>query len=271
MPLAFSLATTVKGQITDGDENTMHCEPLGMRAIPQAGTETADTKQATVRLETLCVIPARGGSKGIPHKNIADLHGKPLLAYTIEAARRSGAFSRIIVSTDCERIAGVAREHGAEVPFLRPGHLSSDQALAGDAISHLLDALAEKENYHPRAFANLYPTSPFRTPQTLAYLVSKLAEGYTEVLTVKPVSRRTQYFHLRGGELDSIPHLAPGAVLPFRHYGYFYGQRLDLQGVNRRFLHHIKDKFSLVDIDTPADLDLACRILTQGLFPQSLR
>jgi len=220
-------------------------------------------------LDVLCVIPARGGSKGIPNKNIADLHGKPLISYTIEAARRSLAFSRIIVSTDSERIAEVARLHGAEVPFMRPKELASDRSVSCEVIDHLLAALAERENYRPHAFVTLYPTSPFRSPETLAYLVSKLAEGYREVLTAKPLPRETEYFHRCGETLSRMRprHTPANVVLPFRPYGYFYGLRLDQQSERNRFVHYLEGKLALVDIDTPADLLLADRLIARGLFP----
>lgn len=222
-------------------------------------------------LDVLCVIPARGGSKGIPNKNIADLHGKPLIAYTIEAALRSSAFSRIIVSTDSERIAEVAREHGAEVPFMRPRRLSSDHAVSCEVVDHLLRVLLERENYRPQAYATLYPTSPFRRPETIAYLVSKLSEGFLDVLTAKPIPRRTEYFVHQAGSLARMRPQSGDAVplAPFRPYGYFSGHRIDNQGDRRRFIHYLEDKLSLVDIDTPADLALAERLIARGLFPRA--
>lgn len=110
----------------------------------------------------LAIIPARGGSKGIPRKNIKHLAGKPLIAWTIQAALDSHVFDRIIVSTDDEEINQVSKKHGAEVPFLRPLELASDTAKSIDVVLDLLKKLADKEHYFPDAIMLLQPTSPFR-------------------------------------------------------------------------------------------------------------
>lgn len=111
----------------------------------------------------LAIIPARGGSKGLPGKNIKTLAGQPLIAYTIKAALRAGLVSRVIVSTDSEEIAETARKYGAEVPFMRPAELASDTANAMDAFFHVLERLRETENVDFESFVVLQPTSPLRT------------------------------------------------------------------------------------------------------------
>ena len=93
----------------------------------------------------LAVIPARGGSKGVPHKNIRDLDGKPLIAYTIEAAIKSKVFDKIVVSTDSSEIAEIAQRYGAEVPFIRPKDLSGDFSSSDDVVLHAIDYFKEKE------------------------------------------------------------------------------------------------------------------------------
>lgn len=109
----------------------------------------------------LAVIPARGGSKGIPGKNIKTLCGHPLIAYTISAARKSVYIDDVVVSTDSDEIAEVAIRYGAEVPFLRPAELSGDTAKSIDALVHARDALAEAgRNYDSIVF--MQPTSPLR-------------------------------------------------------------------------------------------------------------
>lgn len=92
----------------------------------------------------VAMIPARGGSKRIPRKNIKPFFGKPVIAYSIELALNSGLFERVIVSTDDEEIADIARAYGAEIPFLRPPHLSDDHASTNDVIAHSLDWLAHE-------------------------------------------------------------------------------------------------------------------------------
>jgi N-acylneuraminate cytidylyltransferase len=114
------------------------------------------------RLEVLAVIPARGGSKGIPRKNIRDFAGAPLIAYSIAAGLRSGLVTRTIVSTDDEEIAAVAREYGAETPFLRPSELALDNTTDFPVFEHALRWLAENENYRPDIVVQLRPTSPVR-------------------------------------------------------------------------------------------------------------
>lgn len=112
--------------------------------------------------EVLAIIPARGGSKGIPGKNIKDFAGFPLIAYSIVAGHQSEFVTRVIVSTDDEEIAQVARQYGAEAPFLRPAEFAQDDTLDLPVAKHCLDWLAVHENYFPEAVVWLRPTSPIR-------------------------------------------------------------------------------------------------------------
>ena len=114
------------------------------------------------RPEVLAIIPARGGSKGIPGKNIRSFAGYPLVAYSIAAAQQSKHVTRVIVSTDDEKIAEVARQFGAEVPFMRPAEFAQDNSLDFPLFEHALNWLAEHENYHPDIVIQLRPTSPIR-------------------------------------------------------------------------------------------------------------
>lgn len=111
----------------------------------------------------LCVIPARGGSKRIPHKNIKDFCGKPLIAYSIEAAVNSGVFDEVIVSTDDENIAKIARGFGAKTPFMREANLSDDFATTSDVIKDA--ALKMSENF--QTICCLYATAPLLTSEIL--------------------------------------------------------------------------------------------------------
>lgn len=110
----------------------------------------------------LAIIPARGGSKGIPRKNIRSFAGYPLIAWSIAAAKQSTLVTRIIVSTDDEEIAAIAREWGAETPFLRPAELAQDKTTDLPVFEHALKWLEEIENYHPEIVVQLRPTSPIR-------------------------------------------------------------------------------------------------------------
>lgn len=114
----------------------------------------------------LAIIPARGGSKGIPRKNIRPFAGYPLIAWSIAAAKQSSLVTRIIVSTDDEEIASVAREWGAETPFSRPAKLAQDKTTDLPVFEHALKWLEEIEGYHPDVVVQLRPTSPIR-PRTM--------------------------------------------------------------------------------------------------------
>lgn len=111
---------------------------------------------------TLAIIPARGGSKGLPGKNVRELCGKPLIAWSIEKARKSRFLDRVVVSTDDARIAQVARDFGAEVPFLRPPELAIDTASTYDVIRHALSHYGERHGEQFAYTVLLEPTSPLR-------------------------------------------------------------------------------------------------------------
>ena len=115
-----------------------------------------------MKSEILAIIPARGGSKGIPRKNIRNFAGYPLIAWSIAAAKQSSLVIRVIVSTDDEEIAAVGREWGAETPFLRPSELAQDNSTDLPLFEHALKWLAENENYKPDVVIQLRPTSPIR-------------------------------------------------------------------------------------------------------------
>ena len=108
----------------------------------------------------VCIIPARGGSKRIPKKNIRDFLGKPMLAYSIQAAIQSGLFQRIIVSTDSEEIADIAKQYGAEVPFMRPAELADDHAGTDAVMTHALK-YCQTHGCDPKFACCIYATAPF--------------------------------------------------------------------------------------------------------------
>ena len=117
--------------------------------------------------KVLGLITARGGSKGIPKKNIVNVGGKPLIAWTIEAALKSHVFDRVVVSTDNNEIASIAQKWGAEVPFTRPDRLAKDDSPHADVLIHAINWLQEKEDYLPEFLMLLQPTSPLRTSQDI--------------------------------------------------------------------------------------------------------
>jgi YrbI family 3-deoxy-D-manno-octulosonate 8-phosphate phosphatase len=127
--------------------------------------------------EVLAIIPARGGSKGIPRKNIRLLAGHPLIAYSIEIAKRSSSVTRVIVTTDDQEIASVAKSLGAEVPFLRPSELAQDDTRDLPVFQHALKWLKENEGYQPKAVVQLRPTTPIRERNSVDQAVKILMEN----------------------------------------------------------------------------------------------
>jgi len=118
-------------------------------------------------MEVLCLIIARGGSQRVPNKNIRLLAGRPLLGYSIAAAKNSRYVNRIIVSTDSDAIADVAKKEGAEIPFKRPAEISQGHSTELQAMEHALGWLRDHEKYEPDLVVLLRPTSPFRTTATI--------------------------------------------------------------------------------------------------------
>lgn len=122
------------------------------------------------------IIPARDGSKGIPQKNIMDIGGFPLIAYSIAAAKLSKKIDRVIVSTDSNEIAEIAKLFGAEVPFMRPKEIATDTSPDIDFIKHALLWFKAKEGRIPEYFVHLRPTTPLRHPADIDRSITKLAE-----------------------------------------------------------------------------------------------
>jgi len=115
-----------------------------------------------IETQVLAIIPARGGSKSIPRKNIRPFAGHPLIAYSIAAGLAAKTVTRLIVSTDDEEIAAISRRYGAETPFIRPAEFSQDQTPDLPVFRHALHWLAEHEGYQPEIIVQLRPTSPVR-------------------------------------------------------------------------------------------------------------
>ncbi len=125
--------------------------------------------------EVLALIPARGGSKGIPRKNVLPILGKPVIAYTIEQALQSRHITRVVVSTDDAEIAAVAVEYGAEVPFIRPRQFAGDLSPDIDAFRHALAALKQQENYHCDYVVHLRPPTVLRSVADIDEAIEMLA------------------------------------------------------------------------------------------------
>lgn len=146
-------------------------------------------------MNILAIIPARSGSKSIPHKNIRLINGKPMLAYSIDHARGSKYINRIILSTDSEEYARIGREYGAEVPFLRPEEYASDTALDIDVFYHCLQFLKEKEGYIADIVVQLRPTYPIREYSDIDAMI--------EIL-------------MKEDQFDSVRSIAPAQEIPYK-------------------------------------------------------
>jgi CMP-N,N'-diacetyllegionaminic acid synthase len=165
----------------------------------------------------LGLVPARGGSKGIPDKNIRPLAGRSLLEYAVRAA--SGVVDRTVLSTDSERIAAEGRRAGLEVPFLRPADLARDDTPMLPVIEHAVDAL-EQQGWSPEIIVLLQPTSPLRTPDHIRRAVEQLREsGADSVVTVVELPR-----HLSP---DYVMRIEDGRLVPFLPEGVRVTRRQD--------------------------------------------
>ncbi|MBE7560119.1 acylneuraminate cytidylyltransferase family protein [bacterium] len=143
---------------------------------------------------TLAVIPARGGSKGLPRKNLRQLAGRPLLSFTIEAAKNS-RLDRVILSTDSEEIADIGRKYGAEVPFMRPAELARDQSSSLSVLLHALHWVRKHDRFFPDVVALLQPTSPLRTAEHINEGLDILsATGARSVIGISPVEEIHPYY-----------------------------------------------------------------------------
>lgn len=165
-------------------------------------------------MRVLGLIPARGGSKGVPRKNIRLLQGKPLLAYTVEAARAALRLTRVVLSTDDEEIAAVGRRHGVEVPFMRPSHLAQDDSPMLAVVQHALRTIEETG---PRfdAVCLLQPTTPFRIPEEIDACIDLLEQqGADAVVTVLqvPVEYNPHWVYFSDGA--GLLRLSTGEATP---------------------------------------------------------
>lgn len=226
---------------------------------------------------TVAVIPARGGSKGIPHKNTARIGGKPLIAWTIDAARRAPHIDRVIVSTDDDAITAIALECGAEVPFKRPEHLAQDSTPGVPPIIHALGWLADNEGYQPDGVLCLQPTSPLRSVDDIEAVVRVLSSGEADsVVSVVPSHHHPLWMKLIDGEgymrdytcTTSIPprrqELPPVYALNGALYASLVPQFLQRESwYGERTLAYVMPQDRSLDIDSEWDIRVADLILQQ--------
>lgn len=217
--------------------------------------------------DILGIILARGGSKRIPQKNIVPVNGKPLLAYTCEAALGSSLLTRTILSTDDEAIAAVGRTCGVDAPFLRPKELARDETPSMDAVRHVLSELERREAYKPPIVVVLQPTSPLRTSTHIDDALSLFLETSPDSVvsvTAMPYAHGPQMsMRIESGKLVPAPEsrIPQERVMFYALNGAVYVLKTDnvrsggnVFGADSRAL--VMDPESSLDIDTP--VDLAC-------------
>lgn len=227
----------------------------------------------------LALVVARGGSKGIPGKNIIPLGGKPLIAWTIEAARRASCIDRVVLSTDCPDIRETGISCGAEAPFLRPEELARDDTPSMAVVLHALQWLEEKEKYKAKWLMLLQPTSPLRTTADIV-AASELAisRRAPAVVSVCPVSKHpywTKTIDSTGrlsNLINDVPSFSRRQDLPAAYAlnGAIYLVDCEVLRLQKTFspdgtLAYVMPPERSLDIDTPWDLQLVDLILKANL------
>lgn len=223
-------------------------------------------------MEVLGIIPARGGSKAIPHKNIALLGGRPLLAYTCDAARSSRRLSRLILDTDDPEIAAAGQACSVDAPYLRPPELARDDTPIVPVIQHALRWLQEREGYTPEAVVLLQPTSPLRRAEDIDAAVELLeASGADTVVSVVAVPHQYNPVSVMRLEPDGrlVPFLEGPLVLRRQAKPRVYARNGPAVLAVRRatieqgllYGEHVRPyemgRIESLDIDDPLDLELA--------------
>jgi len=245
----------------------------------------ADTTQDAIEMKRiLCVIPARSGSQAVKHKNIRNFLGKPLLAHSISQARQSkhSANMRVIVSTDSERYASIAREHGAECPFLRPLELSGSLSTDLECMQHCLQWLKSYEYYVPDFVLQLRPTQPLRRVVDIDMCIDIFKNKrhvYDSLRSVAEVDKSPfKMYTITGESSDKGQTLRPifreldGLIEPFNNArqllpkAYIHNGYIDIvntEVINRGFMSgekvfpYVMQKEDTTDIDTEEDWILA--------------
>ena len=223
-------------------------------------------------IKNLCIIPARGGSKRLPRKNILPINGKPLIAYAIQSAITCGLFDKVCVSTEDVEIEKIALEHSAQVPYKRPDNLATGQARVVDVCSDLIGYLEENGEAY-EYFCCIYPTAALMLPEDIANAYNILKEGYLSVLAI------TEFFFppqqaLVINEDKTISFFMPEIgekktqELPdfFVDNGTVYWIKTDEFKKIHSFYtsktgYYMMPKSRSIDIDTKEDFDIVCKLI----------
>ena len=226
----------------------------------------------------IAIIPARGGSKSIPRKNIKLLAGKPLIVYTIETALKCKLLDRVIVSTDDEEIAAISKKHGAEVPFIRPRELALDTTPMLPVLQHAVSYLEQNEKLHIDIVVLLQPTAPFREASDIENCIEKLKnEKADSVVTVCEVEHNPYFVMMKFQDDNLVPLLKTekpvttrqDAPKVYRLNGAVYAVRRDvLMNENKILTDNTKavimPQERSIDLDRPLDFEFAEFLLKKG-------
>jgi len=230
-------------------------------------------------MNIVATICARGGSKGVPGKNIRLLCGKPLIVHTIEVAKKCQLINRIIVSTDAPEIAEIAKASGAEVPFLRPKELATDDAPKLTVIKHAIQFLESEEGYHTDIVVDLDPTSPLRTEKDIEACVRMVMdEGADNVFSVTK-AHRNPYFNMVeviDGKVQLVKQLAQAVIrrqdapqVYDLNASIYVWKREALMNNDSIFLERTKIYVMpewTTDIDNEVDFEFVEFILEKGMY-----
>ncbi len=229
-------------------------------------------------MEVLVVIPARGGSKGIPYKNIKPLAGKPLICYSIDVARQFTTDENICVTTDDDKIIEVVESYGLKVPFKRPDYLATDTCGSNEVIQHAWNFFADKEKHYD-AILLLQPTSPFRKVEFLKEAVALYDDSIDMVTSVKPAACNPYYDGFEE-QSDGLLYVSKGdgaiarrqdAPCVWQQNGSIYvinPQSLMEKGLGgfSKIRKYAMDELHSVDIDNPFDWKIAELVLKDKIL-----
>ena len=226
----------------------------------------------------LAIIPARGGSKGVPRKNIKNLCGKPLIIWTIGEGLKSKYIDRIIVSTEDEEIAEMSKKHGAEVPFMRPKELSEDDTPGAEPLLHCINWLKNNEDYYPDYICTLQCTSPFRKSKHIDEALEQLLKQGGDSIVGVCESEISPYWMkriLNGKIVDFIDNSKvynrrQDLPVIYRLNGALYIGKTDILLKNRNWytdntLPYVMSNEDSIDIDTILDFKFAELIMKEKI------
>jgi N-acylneuraminate cytidylyltransferase len=234
-------------------------------------------------MKILALIPARGGSKRIPNKNILSIGGKPLICHTIERAFESKYINRVVVSTDSQKIAHIAKEAGAEIPFLRPDEISKSNSTEMDFFLHALNWMQDNEGYKPDLIVLLYPTSPLRKSKTIDTAVEKMIE-HPEADSLRSIKKCSEHPYKMWKVQDG--YIIPFVDTPKKNIHTFSYQMLPKVYIQNASIYITKpktirqkhsptgdiivpfvmDEIESVDVNNQLDFEFAKFIIEKGIY-----